>query len=521
MAAIVATVGGAGVLGYAERDLLAAVARAGRDVANADRPWPGIRVAGEAAPAGRAFGAWLDERARAVEARTITVAVEGVPGAELTATAADLGVHVDRDRVAAIAAAIGREGTIFDRVPRFLASRRGAFDVPWSIDVDAARVRDQLAALKEQVEVQPTPARLDLAHHTTVPHADGASLDLDAAVDAVQGAALAGVGRLVLVRVAVAPRTSDESLARLDVHEVLASFETRFSRAGDQANRARNIERAAARLDGVVLMPGELFSFNAAVGPRTVDNGFAQGWEIFKGELVPGIGGGTCQAASTFHAAAYLAGLGVEERMPHSRPSAYIPMGLDATVVYPSVDLKIRNPWAFPVVVHTEVEASLLRVELLGREKPARVTFNRDVVGVRPFTRKVDEQPGLKAGRVVRKQHGIRGYTVRRTRTIALADGTERTEESLDVYPPTTEIYLVPPGTDAASALPPLPADVAAARAAAAAGAAVASVTPQDEARACSEGGCEGDKPVIVEGPGVHRPVAEQASAPTRLVISR
>ena len=115
-----------------------------------------------------------------------------------------------------------------------------------------------------------------------------------------------------------------------------------------------NIDAAASKLDGLVLEPGELFSFNAVVGDRSEENGFQKSWEINKGEMVEGVGGGTCQVASTFYAAAFFSGLDVLERLPHSRPSAYIPMGLDSTVVYPAVDLKVRNPHSFPVVVHAK-----------------------------------------------------------------------------------------------------------------------------------------------------------------------
>src|SRR5437660_3017794 len=171
--------------------------------------------------------------------------------------------------------------------------------------------------------------------------------------------------------------------------------------------------------------------------------------------MVEGIGGGTCQAASTFHAAAFLAGLDIIERLPHSRPSAYITMGLDATVVYPVVDLKLRNPYEFPIVVHSYVDGNTVVFELRGRERPARVTFGREILATRPYVRKVEEKPGVPANRIVRKQHGIRGYKIKRTRTIAFRDGTARRESNVDVYWPTIELYQVAPGTETEGKLPP------------------------------------------------------------------
>jgi hypothetical protein len=249
--------------------------------------------------------------------------------------------------------------------------------------------------------------------------------------------------------------------------------------------------------------------------------------------MVEGIGGGTCQAASTFHAAAFLAGLDIVERLPHSRPSAYITMGLDATVVYPIVDLKVKNRYDFPIVVHAFVEGNTVFVELLGRERPARVTFGREIVATRPYTRKVEEKPGLPRDRIVRKQHGIRGYKIKRTRTIAYLDGTARKESNVDVYWPTVELFQVAPGTDPEGKLPPPGADLDES------GTSRWSAPDEEEAPAPNEAPApevatralpasgaasptsgEGASLLkVVEAPGIHAPRAEQLHAPTKIVI--
>jgi len=252
-----------------------------------------------------------------------------------------------------------------------------------------------------------------------------------------------------------APRVTGEFVRAIDVHTVMSEYETYFSRHNDQSRRGQNIDNAAAKLDGLVLSPGELISFNDVVGERSEENGFQKSWEIFKGEMKEGVGGGTCQVASTVHAAAFFAGLDIVERLPHSRPSAYIPMGLDATVVYPVVDMKLRNPFPFPIVLHAAVSGNRLRVAMLGRSRPATVSFSRDVVETLPYTRKIEEKPIAGSGKVVVKQHGIFGFRIERERVLRFRGGKERVEKNKDFYPPTTEIYDVPPGFDVAL-LPPL-----------------------------------------------------------------
>jgi hypothetical protein len=201
-------------------------------------------------------------------------------------------------------------------------------------------------------------------------------------------------------------------------------------------------------------------SFNDVVGARNEDNGFSKSWEIYKGEMVEGVGGGTCQVASTLHAAAFFGGLDIVERLPHSRPSAYIPMGLDATVVFPVVDMKLKNPYAFPVVVHAVSEGNKLHVEIRGEKKLAHVTFEREVKKVLPFDRKIEEKAGISSARVIVKQHGVSGFKIERKRILAFADGRKREEKENDTYPPTNEVLEVGPGFDT-SVLPPPPAALA------------------------------------------------------------
>jgi vancomycin resistance protein YoaR len=490
----------------------------------------GARIAGVPLGADLDLDAWLGDKAHELSSRTVEVTVQGVADLRKTLTLGELGAVLDVARTASLAHSIGHRG---DHLDRFVEARRaseGKIEVPLIVNVDEEAALLVLAPIKDATDEFPVPARLDLAKGGIISELPGHFLDLDRALEQIRAAAISGADKIELERVDLVPRVSREYLERIDHGEELSHFTTWFSRKGDQENRARNIDTAAARLDGVVLLPHELFSFNELVGPRTVENGFSKGWEIFKGEMVEGIGGGTCQVASTFHAAAFLAGLDIIERLPHSRPSAYITMGLDATVVYPVVDLKIRNPYDFPVVVHSHVEGGSVEFELRGHEQPAKVVFGRQVLAVRPFTRKVEEMPGLPSNRIIRKQHGIRGYKILRTRTIAYRDGTAHSESNVDVYPPTVEMYLVAPGTDVDAVLPPLadPGDGSGA------GWAPPEAPPSAPPPAAATGNagepvaaatttctvdCPQEKPKIVEAPGVHAPRAEQLRAAPRVII--
>lgn len=143
----------------------------------------------------------------------------------------------------------------------------------------------------------------------------------------------------------------------------LASFSTRFDAA--KTARVHNISLACERIAGSVLAPGDTLSFNAAVGERTRGNGFLDAPVIVAGEFVEGTGGGVCQASTTLMGAALQAGLLVTESHPHSLSVGYVPPSQDAMVSRYS-DLKLRNPYPFPVYFLGGIGEGYVRFEVYG-----------------------------------------------------------------------------------------------------------------------------------------------------------
>ncbi len=375
----------------------------------------------------------------------------------LTATLAELGGSTDAESVARRAAAVGHEERIIARLDSALEARRGHLDFPVRATIPVDLLAARLERIKDEHDEPPRAAKLDLATKKASAHAPGRYLDVYAAASALDQALASAGGEVNIPVFEIAPSASREVVEQIDISQAVSRFETRFG-DGPQTGRGKNIRRAAGQIEGVVLMPGETVSFNANVGARVSDNGFFLAPEIYKGELREGIGGGTCQVSGTLHAAAYFGGLEIVERSSHSRPSGYIRPGLDATVVFPTVDLKLRNPYDFPIVIHSTIDKGTLTFELLGKGKPAKVELATETVGTADYKRKVEEVAGLDEGKVIVKQKGIRGLSLRKTRTIHLGDGRDKVEITTDVYPPTFEILKVSPGTDPES-LPPLPQD--------------------------------------------------------------
>jgi vancomycin resistance protein YoaR len=230
---------------------------------------------------------------------------------------------------------------------------------------------------------------------------------------------------------------------------VLGRFMTSYVKDEEHKGRAFNVELAAEAVDGRVVGAGATFSFNDAVGERTAAFGFAKGNVIRDRMMAEGTGGGTCQVASTLYAAALLAGLDVVSRAPHSRPSAYIRMGFDATVAFPRVDLRLKNPSSAPLTIRAQARHGALDVwlEARGAKKPD-VTLTSEILERMPFERVVQRDRTVDAGTEQLRAFGIPGYRVRRVREIKGADDELRRDVRIDVYPPTSEVVALAPSSE-------------------------------------------------------------------------
>ena len=143
----------------------------------------------------------------------------------------------------------------------------------------------------------------------------------------------------------------------------IASFSTTVK--DPEQNRNHNIALAASMIDGFVIQPGEIFSFDKVLGPRLSSTGYKDARVISGGKSMPGVAGGICQVSTTLYNAALRAGLEIIERHPHSQPVDYVPPGLDATVSEDAgLDLRIKNQLDVPVTIGARMEGARLIVDV-------------------------------------------------------------------------------------------------------------------------------------------------------------
>jgi VanW like protein/G5 domain len=165
---------------------------------------------------------------------------------------------------------------------------------------------------------------------------------------------------------------------------------------------------------------------------------------IAGGEITDGVGGGTCQIAGTLYAAVYFAGLNVLERSTHTRPSAYLKLGLDATVSYPRLNLRFQNDLDQAVAISAKVDAGKVRVSLRGAGTAREVSFVRRIDAITPYVEAQRDDPSLPAGTRVLSQRGVPGFEVTSFRVIRdLETGRIVRERHHDVYPATQQVWRV------------------------------------------------------------------------------
>ena len=384
--------------------------------------------------------------ARAYVSSEVSIAV---PGATITRSREDLGARVEHSRLASLVAQLVDRRSAMRRAHAQHAAAGVArpLALPLPVTIDGERALSSLLDVKDDLDKAPVDARLDLARREVAPEENGRRVDVYATLARLDAALVRGDGALEAVVETVPATRTAASIGDVEIDDVLGYFETRYTPDRKHADRTFNLRLAASKLDGHVIMPGETFDFNEVVGPRSEANGYKVAPVIAQGELVDGIGGGTCQISGTLHGAAYFAGLDIVERRPHSRPSFYIKMGMDATVVYPTITFRLRNPFSHPIVLHQTVENGIVRAEILGPKRTRDVTFVRKINDVVPFVETEKPDPKIPKGQRVLSQRGIPGFKLTRYRI--LRDGASAVREhDTDTYPPTAQIWRVGTGED-------------------------------------------------------------------------
>ncbi len=334
----------------------------------------------------------------------------------------------------------------------------------YEVRLNPEQFQSFLGGIAPQLTTAPRPARFTFNEETRqlellLPSVNGRELDTATTLARIEESLFAppetaGAVREVPLafRYLVPAVNSDATAADLGISELIAQATTYY--LGSTAARQQNIQEAASRFNGVVIGPGEEFSFNQWLGDVSPETGFEESFIIYGGRTIRGVGGGVCQVSTTAFQAAFYAGYPILERYPHGYRVGYYEygegVGMDATVYSPLVDLRFLNDTPYHLLIETSANRD-----------NATVTFRFYSTGVGRTVTKVgprisnvvphgdpvyEENPDLRPGQTRQIEWAVDGADVTVTRQVWRGGQLEFEDHFFSHYLPWRAVIQVAPG---------------------------------------------------------------------------
>ena len=243
------------------------------------------------------------------------------------------------------------------------------------------------------------------------------------------------------------PNVTTKQIGNEAFPDLLSQFSTSFTSSG--YNRSNNIILSSAKLNGLVLMPGEEFSYNQAVGQRTRAAGFREAGAYSNGKVVQEVGGGICQVSSTLYNAVLYANLEIVERTNHYFNPGYVKAGLDATVSWGGPDFRFKNNRNYPIRIVTDTSGKKLKVYIYGlkTDDDCTVVLDPRYISSVPYKTTYQKDPSLATGETRVISSGSNGCKTATYKYVYDKNGTLISSEciSRDTYSPHNKVVAVGP----------------------------------------------------------------------------
>lgn len=266
-----------------------------------------------------------------------------------------------------------RDGNILSRYVEFLISRNNTSKFVITANVSSESLERKISHIMDKFDDNTLEAHVEKfspdseVMFTYAPGKDGYKLDRDTVYSQIRSAAEGRKSTEIQLKKVAYKNTSTLADAYAKT-QLIGEFKTIST---NSSNSNHNMDLSMHAINGTVLRPGEVFSFNEIVGDSNDSTrGFLPGATIVNGNIVMAYGGGVCQAATTIYGAAIRADLTVLERKNHSHKSSYVPYGLDATIDYKNIDLKFRNDLPSPVYIRAVMKNKVLECQIFGPKSP-------------------------------------------------------------------------------------------------------------------------------------------------------
>jgi vancomycin resistance protein YoaR len=380
------------------------------------------------------------------EARKGTpLVILSIEGQEWPLYATEIDAQYDVPEMVEQAFHVAREGYSFQRIrERYLVMQQRK-TIPlkaqysqWKLDAFVQRFTQHYTQMAVDASIQYHNGHLSINEHKP-----GRELSAERVLVSLNDAMQNEWGRKVPLSVDVTvPHILTSDIA--SISKEWTSYTTEFN-SGD-FNRTVNIILAAQAINGTILKPDDIFSFNKIVGLRAREKGYRDAPAYIHGKLVMDAGGGVCQVTSTLYNSVLLANLEIIERSSHFRPPGYVPLGQDATVADNFLDFRFKNNSASTLYIQSEVLENRLVVRIFGADVKQLpniqiLTMDHEVLEANTI---IKQDPELPLGQKLIEQEYQKGYRVTTVRVVSY-NGKETKREILsqDEFSPVDKIIKV------------------------------------------------------------------------------
>lgn len=293
-----------------------------------------------------------------------------------TISAKDLKIGYDEDLIAKQAMSLGRSGNFFSDISIIFQAYFYGLDLQPAYRYSEEMLNKTLTPIIEITNKKPVDALFNFQNGKVLafkPSENGKSIDIEKIkknlISQFKIIQLEQVPRNVIIPITVKtllPRITTDEANNLGIKELIGKGTSLFWHS--IPGRIFNINLASSRINGALIAPNEIFSFNKALGDVSTFTGYRQAYIIQNGKTVLGDGGGVCQVSTTFFRALLNSGLPILERHAHAYRVGYYEQdslpGIDATIYVPSVDLKFKNDTGNYILVQTQVDLDLMQLSI-------------------------------------------------------------------------------------------------------------------------------------------------------------
>ena len=268
--------------------------------------------------------------------------------------------------------------------------------------IDLVQIRSEIYKEAQDAYISENP--------TTV-HADITGIDFAISMEEAKQILAENEKEYMIPLKITKPNITLKELGKEAFPNKLATYTTRYNPTN--RNRSNNVELSTKKINGVILMPGEVFSYNKTVGERTITKGYKEAGAYAGGKVIQDVGGGVCQTSSTLYNVALLANLEIVDRTNHQFLTSYVPEGRDATVTWGGIDFKFKNTRTYPIKIEAKAKNGVCEMSIYGIEekKEYKVEIQSVVKTYIPYTTTYEYDSNLKNGEEVIMQNGYKGCT--------------------------------------------------------------------------------------------------------------